>query len=142
MTSDAPRVLAVTAEQVMTRMLPEMGAAYSQGSAAVTALLLRFVAQEFDRAADMRARENAEMRTLFAELAPAVQDMALRGEMKAASATRDGSLLVSELDASNVALKRLLIAAQAHLEDIGAREAALRIWSALKTMAARRVVSL
>jgi hypothetical protein len=142
MTSEAQTVLWVTAEQVMTRMLPEMGAAYSQGSAAVTALLLRFAAQEFERAADNRARENTEMRALFAAIAPAVQDMALRERLLAATATRDESLLVSALDKANAELKRLLIAAHAHLEQVDAREATRRIWGALKTMAARRVVSL
>ncbi len=138
----AGTVLAITAEQIMTRMLPEMGAAYSQGSAAVTALLLRFAAQEFERGADIRARENTELRALFARIAPAVQDVALRERLTAAAATHDASLSISALDAANAALKTLLIDAHAHLERIGADDAARRIWGALKTMGSRRIVSL
>lgn len=141
MKPEASDILNVSAEQLMA-LTPSLPAAYQQGATAVHALLIRFCAREYERGADIRARDNDEMRALFAELAAQVADAALRAELAAAAATRDTSLTITALDASNAELRRLLIALHAHVEDAGARDAAKRVWQALKDMAARRAVSL
>ncbi len=69
-------------------------------------------------------------------------DAALKAKLEAAAATRDESLLISKLNENNYALRRLLTEAQIHAEDRGDSAAQQRIWTVLKAMAARRLVSL
>jgi len=141
MKPEAGDILDVSAEQLMG-LVPQLGDSYLQGSTAIHALLMRFAAREYERGADIRARENAEMRAVFAALAPALRDAALKARLEAAAATRDASLAISALDAANAQLKGLLIALHVHVEDAGERESSRRLWRLLKEMAERRVVSL
>lgn len=141
MKPEAGDILDISAEQLMA-LVPQLGDSYLQGSTAIHALLMRFAAREYERGADIRARENAEMRAVFAALAPIVCDAALKAQLEAAAATHDGSLAISALDAANAQLKGLLIALQIHLEDAGERESARRLWRLLREMAERRAVSL
>lgn len=141
MKPEASDILAISSEQLMG-LIPHLGASYLQGATAIHALLIKFAAVEYERGADIRAAENAAMRAVFTELAPVATDADLKARLEAAAQTRDTSLAISALDAGNVALRRLLIALHAHVEDIGARDADKRIWQLLKGMAARRAVSL
>ena len=52
--------------KVAMEMGPALPAGYGQGSATLTGVLLLMVSQEFNRAADIRAKENAAMTTSFA----------------------------------------------------------------------------
>jgi hypothetical protein len=140
MKPEASAILNIGAEQLMGTIAPHLDAAYLQGSAAIHALLLRFIAREYERGAAIRKAENDDMRAAFVELAPSVRDGALRARLEAAPA--DDSLAISALDTVNVALRRLLIALHVHVEDIGARDAEKRLLVLLKDMAARRAVSL
>jgi hypothetical protein len=142
MKPEAGDILATAADQLMGQIAPNLNAHYLQGSLAVQALLLKFAAREYERGADIRAAENSDTRTLFAELAPKVSDTALHAKLEAAAATKDTSLTISTLNAANAELRRVLIALQIHMEDIGDRTAQKRVWDALNAMAARRVVSL
>jgi hypothetical protein len=142
MKPEAGDILGTAADQLMGQIAPNLNAHYLQGSLAVQALLLKFAAREYERGADIRFAENADMRALFAELAPNIGDAALRAQLTGAAATRDKSLTISALNAANAELRRLLIALQVHLEDLGDRAAQKRIWDALNVMASRRVVSL
>lgn len=96
--------------QVFARIAMEMGPAlppgYGQGSATMTAVLLLMVAQEFNRAADIRVRENAAMRALFAD---AGVGGALGARLLEASGSRDGDVNVATLDRANGGLKTMLI---------------------------------
>jgi hypothetical protein len=69
-----------------------------------------------DRAANIRAAENAEMRALFAEAVGMVEDARLRARLRKASETRNGSLRMNSLNETNHRLKALLIGLQAHAE--------------------------
>lgn len=142
MKPEAGDILATAADQLMGQIAPNLNAHYLQGSLAVQALLMKFAAREYERGADIRFAENADMRALFAELAPDIDDAGLRAKLMAAAATQDRSLAISALNAANTELRRLLIALQIHTEDTGDRAAQKRIWDALNTMASRRVVSL
>jgi len=142
MKPEAGDILATAADQLMGQIAPNLNAHYLQASLAVQALLLKFAAHEYERGADIRFAENADMRALFAELAPNIGDAGLRAKLMTASATQDRSLAISALNAANAELRRLLIALQIHMEDTGDRAAQKRIWDALNTIAARRVVSL
>ena len=141
MKPEADLILGNSADQLMG-LMPELGTSYSQGSAAILALLMKFAAREYERGADIRSAENIDIRALFAELAPIVRDPQLRERVEAGAVTRDSSLAISVLNAANHDLRCVLIELQAHIEDIGARDAERRIWCLLKTMAARRAVSL
>ena len=142
MKPEAGDILATAADQLMGQIAPNLNAHYLQGSLAVQALLLKFAAHEYERGADIRFAENADMRALFAELAPDIGDAGLRTELMAAAATQDTSLAISALNTANGELRRLLIALQIHVEDTGDRAAQKRIWDALNIIASRRVVSL
>ena len=142
MTPDSQDILNKSADQLMGQLAPALNAQYSQGAAAVMALLLKFSAKEYERGADIRAAENADLRALFAELASRVGDEALRKRLEDAAATRDTSRAISALNAANYDLRRTLIALQVWTEDNGAREDRQRIWSVLKASADRRIVSL
>jgi len=142
MNPDAQDILNKSADQLMGELAPALNAQYSQGTAAVMALLLKFAGKEYERGADIRAAENADLRALFAELAPRVGDAALRKRVEGAAATRDTSLAISALNAANHDLRGTLIALQVWVEDTGTREDQHRIWHVLKASADRRLVTL
>ncbi len=125
MKPEADDILNVSADQLMG-LIPSLPATYQQGATAVHALLIKFAAREYERGAAIRAAENADIRALLAELAPAK------------NLPKDDSLAISSLDAVNAELRRMLIAVHANAD----ARANKRIWSLLKAMAARRAVSL
>ena len=94
---------------VLTDIAPHLPEGYPQGSMNLIALLMIFASQEYDRAAEVRAHENAAMRALFADAAGPVPDPDLRHRLQKASNESDESLKVSLLNASNTILKELLI---------------------------------
>jgi hypothetical protein len=142
MKPDAQDILNKSADQLMGQLAPALNAQYSQGAAAVMALLLKFAGKEYERGADIRAAENADIRALFAEFAPRVGDPGLRKQLEDAAAMRDTSLAISALNTANHDLRRVLIALQIWIEENGTREDQQRIWSVLKASADRRIVSL
>lgn len=140
MKPEIDQILNLSAMKIIGEFAPAMAAQYDQGMAQVVAGLMLMAAQEYDRAADIRVAENADMRALFGEMAPQVADAGLRGELEKAAATRDESFRVSTLNASNETLRRLLIGLHARMDETGADTR--RIWDVLKAMAARRTLVL
>jgi hypothetical protein len=120
----------------------DQGAAFAAGTVGLIGMVLNLAAKEYDRGADIRFAENGDMRALFGELAPEVGDAGLKAKLEAAAAGKDASLRISDLNAGNYALRRLLTEVQIYAEDHGARAAERRIWAVLKAMAARRLVPL
>jgi hypothetical protein len=131
--------------QAFAKIAMEMGPAlppgYGQGSAATTAVLLLMTAQEFDRAADVRAKENRVMRALFGDVAKGIGGD-LGAKLNAVVGVRDEDLTVSGLDRANGELKRLLIELQAHAEAKEDRALELRILRFLSEAASARLVQL
>jgi hypothetical protein len=131
--------------QAFAKIAMEMGPAlppgYGQGSATTTAVLLLMTAQEFDRAADIRAKENRVMRALFTDAAKGIGGE-LGTKLNAVVGVRDEDLTVSGLDRANGELKRLLIELQTHAEQAGDRVLELRILRFLSEAAAARLVHL
>ena len=131
--------------QAFAKIAMEMGPAlppgYGQGSATTTAVLLLMVGQEFDRAADIRARENRVMRALFSDAAKSIAGE-LGAKLSAAAGQRDEDLTVAALDRANVELKRLLIDLQIHAEQTGDRPLELRVLRFLSEAATARQVHL
>ena len=126
---------------LITEVMPELHAEYSLGDAGVIVAAMLAAAQEYDRAADVRATDNAEMRALFAEAARVVEDRVLQDRLTQASDTRDASLRVSSLNEANDRLKALLIELQVYVEECRADWAPVlekRVWAHLVQSAARR----
>lgn len=144
MKPDPQRVLEQTVQNLLVDVLPSLQPRYRQAGLAISAGLLMSVREEFDRAAARRVEENAALRALFARGASVVTDTALAARLRAAAATRDESLLVPALDATNRELRALLIELHAQIEALAtpaARELDAAIWRELVASAARRRLS-
>jgi hypothetical protein len=127
--------------KVAMEMGPALPSGYGQGSATLTGVLILMVSQEFNRAADIRANENAAMRALFAEVAPSIGgDLGAR--LKGAAEAKDADINVATLDRSNAALKALLIELQVQAETAGTRALETRILKLLSEAAAARQIFL
>ena len=118
---------------------PALPAGYGQGSVTTTAGLLLMTAQEFNRAADIRAKENAAMRALFGDAAKQVGGV-LGDELREAATSKDADLTVVALDQGNGALKTLLIALHTHVEDTKLRPLESRIATMLQDFATARQI--
>lgn len=134
-------VLNHTFAKIAMEMGPALPAGYGQGSATTTGVLLLMVAQEFNRAADIRVKENAAMRALFAD-AGATVGGELGQRLLAAAGTQDADVNVATLDHANAELKALLIALHIEAEENGARDIEARIVAFLRDAAAARQVFL
>jgi hypothetical protein len=104
--------------------------------------MMTFAAQEYERGAEIRVAENADMRALFRDATPQIDDAELKAMLSKAAATEDRSLKISMLNAENTELRWVLIRLQAHAEDKGLRDIERRIWDVLKASAERRLLRL
>ena len=118
------------------------GAAFAQGTIGLISVMLSMSANEYDRGAEIRVAENADLRATLGALGGAVRDPALRTRIEDAARTTDASLRISVLNEANYTLRRLLAELQADAEDRHDREAQSRIWTMLRRMADRRLVPL
>jgi hypothetical protein len=112
---------------------PHLASPYAVGHAGTVAMLLIFMAQEAERAAETLAGENAALRALFAEAAPKLEW--LRERLADASAGREESLHVSILEAENARLRTLLIELHAAAEAADLHDVEAQIWRVLKKSA-------
>lgn len=141
MNPEVGTILGLSAQKIAMG-IGDQGAAFAAGTAGLLGMMLSLAAQEYDRGTEIRVAENADLRALFGALAPGVDDAVLKAKLEAAAASQDASLRISALNESNYALRRLLTEAQVHAEAHGAKDAERRIWAVLKTLAARRLVTL
>jgi len=127
--------------KIAMEMGPALPPGYGQGSATLTGVLLLMVAQEFNRAAAIRAKENAAMRALFGDAAAKVGEQ-LGTRLRMAAGEAEASLDVAALDRKNGELKALLIELHKAVEEHGDRGLQLRILKFLSEAAAARQVFL
>lgn len=125
--------------KIAMEMGPALPAGYGQGSATTTGVLLLLVAQEFNRAADIRAKENAAMRAVFAGAAVGGD---FGDRLKVAAGEREADLNLATLDKANAALKTLLIELHTHAEQAGDAGLEARIVRLMAEAAAARQVFL
>lgn len=145
MNPEGDKILTLSAARLATTVAPLLSEVYAQSAIGLTNFMLTLVAQEYERAADLRVNENASIRGLFDELVPLVTDPQLKAKLLAAAATKDLSLKISALNAANYDLRRLLTALHVHVEEhegAKARAAERRIWQLLKAIAEHRTVRL
>ena len=144
MKPDPQRMLEQLAASLATDVMPSVQPRYRQTSVALLAGLALAAREEFERAAARRVEENVALRALFADAVPIVADAGLAQRLRAAADARDENLRVSALDASNQALRALLIELHAHVEPLAtpaARELDEAIWTELVRSAERRRLS-
>jgi hypothetical protein len=142
---DAGEMLGRIAQTLLADVAPRIADEYEQRSAMILGMLLVALAEEWERGAARRVEENAALRRLFAEAAPALRDRALRARVEGAAAGSDADLSLRALAAANEGLRALLIDLHAALEDDGSAEARRledRVWSELRASTERRRLSI
>ena len=100
------------------------------------AMLLQCLAQDFDRAADVRSLDIAEMNALFHAL-PAGVHRPLAGRIERFLASHPKSLRIADLDAHHAEATRLLIELHAWSEAHGDAALERSIWEYLTRHADR-----
>ena len=145
MKPDMTRFLEIATTHLMTKTAPALGPGYEQSSLLALGAMLAAVRHEFGRAAAWRVEENGVLRRLFAEAAPAVRTTELLERLKEAADGEDSSLIVSDLERGNAALRGLLVDLHAHVEELDSPEARLieeKIWRELAASTERRTLPL
>jgi len=145
MNPDIDKIIGYSVQKLAAEIAPSLSDSFQQSQIGLMSIVLGFAAREYERGAELRVGENAEMRRLFDSCAPKIEDGSLREELQEAAATKDESLRITALNQTNWALRRLLITLQAHLEDRSddaARVMRRQVWDVLRKMAESRMISL
>jgi hypothetical protein len=132
-------LLTGVAQALNERITPELRD-YTADTARLAAIIVNIAAKSFDDAAALRVAENAGIRAVFADAHELIGGE-LGGRLAAAARAGDPSLRVSDLDAENARLRRLLVELHAEVdrrEDASAQALGQRIWRLLRDNEARR----
>lgn len=138
-------VLKTGGRTLLTQIMPAIDDSHFAGSTYVLSMLMNFAAQEYERGADVRVTDNAEMRAIFRDAADHVGDATLKNELVNAAGGTDVSLVISALNRSNDVLKEMLIRLHEHVEQRSDEWAVIcngHILSHLLKTATRRRLSL
>ncbi len=122
-------------------ILPHLNSEYSMGDTGLMAMSFMMMAQEFDRAADIRLQENEDMRVVFSHAADIIDNADLAGLLRKAASGVDASMRIHALNAANDELKAVLIELHAYVEHSKAHwapELEMRIWSVICAGTERR----
>jgi hypothetical protein len=142
---DVPVALQKISLSLLLEVGPAVAVDYLQRGAGISAMMLQMAAEEFDRAASRRVEENAALRALFRDAAPAVADPALARRLGEAAEGADADLRVSALERANQALRGILVELHAHLETLDSPEARrleAALWAELRRSTERRALPL
>jgi len=145
MRPDLDRFLEVATAHLMVDVAPALDSGYAQSNTMVLGLMLGALREELERVAARRVEENCVLRGLFRDASGCVEDAALGQRLEAAAASEEPSLLVSDLERSNCALRALLIELHAHVETLDSAEARRieeAIWRELAASTERRRLSI
>ena len=141
MKPDPAGVLETVSMMLIMEFVPQLASSYAQQALAASATILAVAREEIDRAAARRIEENRALRRLFATARDVVTDKDLAARLAEAAASEEGSLLVSDLDRSNQALRGLLVRLHVHVEKLpgdAARRLEAAIWDELRVSTERR----
>jgi hypothetical protein len=94
--------------KLMISVAPQTRSAFAASNTGMIAMLLQCLAQDFDRAAQVRSQDVDEMCELFRAL-PATVDAGLARQIDAYLNAGSASLRISDLDAQHADATRLLI---------------------------------
>jgi len=128
--------------QRLAQGVAEQGQAFAQGTISLIGLMLSLSANEYERGADIRVAENAELRSLLGACASHVVDRSLQSALEQAAQSKDGSLRISVLNEANYTLRRLVTELLIEAEDRHDADTQRAIWAVLKAGAERRFVTL
>jgi hypothetical protein len=140
---DTDFVLRMIATKLVSEVAPTIGDRYVRSNLEVAAALLLVAAEDYDRAAHVRAEENRAIRELLRGRGPGVDEPALRARLLAGAETSDESLRVRDLDRMNAALRTLLVELHAHADrrtDAWAAETRAAVWRELAAGVERRAI--
>jgi hypothetical protein len=141
MKPDPSTVLDGVSAMLIVDVIPNIATSYGQQAVAGCATLLAAAREEIDRGVARRVDENRALRRLFEEARPAVADLELAAALADAAESQDASLLVTDLDLANRALRALLLRLHVYVEerpDEAARRVEAAIWKELRASTERR----
>ena len=145
MNPEADKILSLSMQKLMSEITPLLASGFAQSQLGLLGFMLTLAGNEYERGADLRAKENASIRQLLAASAPHVKDTDLQSRLVAAASARDDSLKISALNKANWALRRALIELHGHVEQLSgenARAVERNIWVLLRLIAQERMVKL
>ena len=134
-------ILRNVANDLVMEYVNEVSTKKAKTGLGLTALLMGFVSEEFERGAARRIEENTELRKLFSKAVAVVQDESLRTRLKEASNSTDKDFRISSMDKTNCDLQELLIELHSHIETAeaeDARQVEKAIWAVLENWTRRR----
>lgn len=134
-------VLDSHADRLLTQIVPLL-TGFDANSVAMIGMMLKMVAEDWDRAAAMRVKENRAIRAIFRDAA-AVVDGALGVRLAALADSEDDDLHLSALDRASDELRGALSELHAFTEERGDMTALNdAIWAELRRSVERRRVGL
>ena len=116
---------------------PETTSVYAASNAGMMSMLLQCLAQDFDRAAESRSRDIAEMKEIFERAIAGALGIELAGRLRAFLTMQPKSLSLTDLDALSAEGQNTLIALQTWAEDNAATELEQEVWEFLERFADR-----
>jgi hypothetical protein len=130
------KALTDLALKLMLSIAPQTRSSYAASNTGMIGMLLQCLAQDFDRAAEMRSLDLTEMRALFTDL-PASIEASLAARIDTFLATHPKSLRITDLDAHHADATHLLIELHAWAETHGSAALDRAIWDYLARHADR-----
>ena len=121
---------------------PETTSVYVASNTGMISMLLQCLAQDFDRAAESRVRDIAEMKQLFERALADVDDGELATRLRAYLSTEPKSFTLTDLDAVSAQGQIALIALQTWAERTGKHAIDHDIWAFLERFADRHAFQL
>src|SRR5579859_4638446 len=101
---------------MITDLMPKAADAYMAADIGMLAGLVRLVAQDFDRAAEVMMSDVEAAAAIFRDAAPDIADQDLKRRMAEAAAWRPASLRIEALSAHADTVLRILIDLHAAVE--------------------------
>ncbi|RME95362.1 MAG: hypothetical protein D6773_18470 [Alphaproteobacteria bacterium] len=141
MRPEADAGLGYIAQRLLTHVAPAVGNDFEVSDVTMIAGLLAAIAQEYDRAAEIRCQDIEEMRGLFIDAAEALGHSELGQRLRKLTARQPESLRIGAINAVHDAFSNALIELHARIEeesaDVWAKPLQRRIWQYYRNTARR-----
>ena len=134
-------ILRTLATVLATKYLPTFESDHARAEISLTALTMGVVSEEIERGTHRRIEENNELRRIFKQAMPVVQDENLKKRLMDASEKKEVDFHTSALDQLNCELLAVLIDLHAHVEDLDSedgRNLNKLIWEEVEKQVKRR----
>jgi hypothetical protein len=121
---------------------PETTSVYTASNTGMISMLLQCLAQDFDRAAESRMRDIAEMKRLFERALTDLSDTQLTARLRTYLSAEPKSFTLTDLDATSADGLNALIALQTWAEEHDHAALDAEIWAFLERFADRHAFQL